>query len=921
METTAPATTINENEIQLTLKRRETIELEGVFYEVCDEGLICRILSTPDVLVDTFHDPNADKSWVDEPSQVKGYLGNITRKKYKTFRLVKVSYKRHKLGWGRVYAKDALGLINFRRQLRQTMGKNEYLDIDIKNAHPTMLMQICKKYDIECPLLEHYCNNRMEILNEVKEHYGVGLEDAKNLFIVILYFGGFNGWVERYNKNIKDAKEKAEAEGLEFNKTEIEDKEPTEFIKNFIKELRAIGAQIVTANEELKSDIEKYKKDLGKKNKAWTGSIMSYYLQEHECRLLGIVFKFLKEKGVIENDIVSFCYDGLMILKDKYYDGLLDEIMAEVKAKSGFDLLYLIKPMDEDFMDKLVEAKHSVEIENEETSNFNFDECVKLVSYEDKKTYFEKYHCKVEQPCLAYVKIMNIQDNGGNINKRFIFMKETEMSGVYKQLRSGKVDKQGNETKFITEWLNDQQLRRYDYMDFRPYNGCGKIDYTENGLKILNLFAGYNNVINYSFEKEDRDTLIKPWRHLVYHLCGGVKKHLTYFEHFIAHMIKYPNKKLDKSIIIKGQEGTGKNTALYPIGAIINKEHFISSANPDDFFGNHAEGFYHKLLVNMNECEGKSTFQYEGKIKSFITEDKVTINPKFERPTTVDNLSRLIIFSNKQNPIYIGSMDGDRRWVVFETTSHYIDTDEETGERNFTQEDWRDLNEYFKKPEFLSALYDYFNSLDVDNYDFTKNRPITKAYKAMVKRNIPAHVLFLEEFIGQRQFEYLCRHDIKKGIFKVKDRKVEIMGEVMNNEHETLTYDEYVLMIPQNKEECTDYNNTVSFVGAELFNAFNKWCDKYKYSKIDMNFRAFYDMLHGLNLGFSEAENNGVRVMKFTPKQVWDGLVDKKLIILKDEDYNIVEMPAETVEETEEQKAEKEKKKAEKKKKFYAEEF
>jgi hypothetical protein len=133
--------------------------------------------------------------------------------------------------------------------------------------------------------------------------------------------------------------------------------------------------------------------------------------------------------------------------------------------------------------------------------------------------------------------------------------------------------------------------------------------------------------------------------------------------------------------------------------------------------------------------------------------------------------------------------------------------------------------------------------------------------------------------------------------------------------------DEYLMRLPIEKHNCTDYNNLVTFIGADLFKEFNKWCDKYKYTKIDMNFRAFYDMLHGLNLEFSEAENNGIRVMKFNPKRVWDGLVEKKLIILKDEDYNIVPEVAIEIEETPEMVEEKEKKKVEKKKKFYAGDF
>ena len=74
-----------------------------------------------------------------------------------------------------------------------------------------------------------------------------------------------------------------------------------------------------------------------------------------------------------------------------------------------------------------------------------------------------------------------------------------------------------------------------------------------------------------------------------------------------------------------------------------------------------AEGAYRKLLVNVNEAESKDTFQNEGQFKSFITEDTIVVNPKYVRPTKIANHARLIITSNKPNPIPIDVKSKDRR--------------------------------------------------------------------------------------------------------------------------------------------------------------------------------------------------------------------------------------------------------------------
>ena len=47
---------------------------------------------------------------------------------------------------------------------------------------------------------------------------------------------------------------------------------------------------------------------------------------------------------------------------------------------------------------------------------------------------------------------------------------------------------------------------------------------------------------------------------------------------------------------------------LDAIGNVIDKEHYITTSDPDDLFGSLAEGFYRKLLVNLNESEVKKHF-------------------------------------------------------------------------------------------------------------------------------------------------------------------------------------------------------------------------------------------------------------------------------------------------------------------------
>ena len=86
---------------------------------------------------------------------------------YKTFdengtSIVKYIPKKHLIE-GRVWANKP-SLQGISRWVRHTICRNTMVDLDIKNAHPTFLIELCDKHDIEHSYLTLYINNRDTIL-------------------------------------------------------------------------------------------------------------------------------------------------------------------------------------------------------------------------------------------------------------------------------------------------------------------------------------------------------------------------------------------------------------------------------------------------------------------------------------------------------------------------------------------------------------------------------------------------------------------------------------------------------------------------------------------------------------------------------------------------------------------------------------
>ena len=117
-------------------------------------------------------------------SILNNYLNNS--KFYKDYQhIIKVNYKQNHKDIGRFFAKGSLSLQSLPREIRHTISKDYYHDIDIINAHPEILYQYCKRYNLETPNLKEYIDNRQDILNEIMNKGNITKDEAKKLILSI----------------------------------------------------------------------------------------------------------------------------------------------------------------------------------------------------------------------------------------------------------------------------------------------------------------------------------------------------------------------------------------------------------------------------------------------------------------------------------------------------------------------------------------------------------------------------------------------------------------------------------------------------------------------------------------------------------------------------------------------------------------
>eukprot|EP01031_Cornospumella_fuschlensis_P025542 gene25542-30841_t len=318
-------------------------------------------------------------------------------------------------GSGRLYVRNNIGYLPMRLEIRHFLCRELYTDIDVVNCHPSMLDQVFKNQFRE---LNGYVLNREDYFDKLQEHYrpyleglaewrvhGETKEHFKTLLIRILYGGNLISWVMTL---------------MDYGKVQYSEVETycrdvvgwPEFCTRLKEEVTEMTRQVKEQNKWLAdkeaASFAKHSKDgSGYRNEA--GSILSFFLAEHERRVLQAMVEFLKKKGFIpKGNYVELCFDGAMVPKDEsrpITKATLFDLSQHVQLKTGFSLEFKVKEMDDFQIDQVVEPLRAdiedvvVEAEEERETpvvesdmqaiDLVYDQLKDVIKHSRKKTFFK----------------------------------------------------------------------------------------------------------------------------------------------------------------------------------------------------------------------------------------------------------------------------------------------------------------------------------------------------------------------------------------------------------------------------------------------------------------------------------------------------------------------------------------------------
>lgn len=255
-----------------------------------------------------------NKPLVDQYEDIitKGKLHTILKKYKKNFAhgYVYTEYEQKHPGIGRFYVKNT-GLQFLKKEIRETLCHKHHKDIDMVNAYPQLLYNLCVKNSWKADILKSYIDNRESKLKEIIDIVGCTRDEAKQSINILINNGELHN-KKFYNKDL--------------------------WLQHFAQELFFIKDQIVTNYKEYANIAAK--KEKKKENKV--GSTMALLLSDLENQCILALDEFLTNKGY---DVQVLIFDGLQISnKKEINDEDLREAEAYVLEKTEMDVKFAIKP-------------------------------------------------------------------------------------------------------------------------------------------------------------------------------------------------------------------------------------------------------------------------------------------------------------------------------------------------------------------------------------------------------------------------------------------------------------------------------------------------------------------------------------------------------------------------------------------------
>tara|TARA_R100001163_G_scaffold11166_1_gene10199 strand:- start:2 stop:2209 length:2208 start_codon:yes stop_codon:yes gene_type:complete len=345
---------------------------------------------------------------------------------------------------------------------------------------------------------------------------------------------------------------------------------------------------------------------------------------------------------------------------------------------------------------------------------FELEEFEEVKSYKSMKEQFEKE--------VQYIMDLNIYKRRSEIDGEWKTYTTEKIKSAYKKWRTTKMTSKGEvPCDFFEVWLEDPDRLDYERCEFEPYGR------EENSHPLVfNLFRGWEN------EEAENTGDFEKWfiEDYLNIFCKGKQEVIEYILNYIAHIVQYPQRNPKVAIVLKGYEGTGKDSLIDFIQFLIGQRYVYRVKGMTEVFGDWNDHLADKLILSMNEVSGKDGVNFEEDLKEQITKETLNVRERFVSSYNVGMYWRMFVLSNNDSPIQYSPTD--RRFLMIEIADALM------GNQDF----WKTYHTNIRDKQKMSEAYTYFMNRNIECWNI-KNIPITETMKNMGTRKIKPPYIYL----------------------------------------------------------------------------------------------------------------------------------------------------------------------------------
>ena len=237
--------------------------------------------------------------------------------------------------------------------------------------------------------------------------------------------------------------------------------------------------------------------------------------------------------------------------------------------------------------------------------------------------------------------------------------------------------------------------------------------------KFFSLFQGYK----YKDMGQDYDEhVVDKFTDFVWtDICNESAHIYEYLIRWVAYIVQNPGKITETAIVLKGDQGVGKNRFTDTICQMLVCYSAPNVVDIKEITGKNNQIIEGKMLIVLNEMRnyGESKVANFDTLKSRITDKTVRITQTGCPAHDIENSANYIFVSNHPHPIHIEA--GDRRYVVIDCSSRH------KGDFAF----WEDLVHSIEQPGFYDNLLTFFLHADINGFN-PREFPHTEARRSII---------------------------------------------------------------------------------------------------------------------------------------------------------------------------------------------